>query len=164
MPSCGSLQGRHDDGGRLRDELRATEEALRATLAELDVASERTAGELSAERESDIAAALARAEGMVERARGLIGVLRERGRTVAQALDAAADIDVVSTLEAEAARLSGELISTESDLDGPRARPRGAGARGGRGGRRSRDPSGRPRWTVRRCVGRSGPLPRPVAS
>ena len=112
----GSLQGRHDEGGRLRDELRATEEALRATLAELDVASERTAGELSAERESDIAAALARAEGMVERARGLIGVLRERGRTVAQALDAAADIDVVSTLEAEAARLSGELISTESDL------------------------------------------------
>jgi chromosome segregation protein len=111
-----SLQGRHDDGGRLRDELRATEEGLRATLAELDVASERTAGELSAERESDIAAALARAEGMVERARGLIGVLRERGRTVAQALDAAADIDVVSTLEAEAARLSGELISTESDL------------------------------------------------
>ena len=111
------LQGRQDDGGRLRDELRATEEALRATLAELDVASERTAGELSAERESDIAAALARAEGMVERARGLIGVLRERGRTVAQALDAAADIDVVSTLEAEAARLSGELISTESDLD-----------------------------------------------
>ena len=111
-----SLQGRHDDGGRLRDDLRATEEGLRATLAELDVASERTAGELSAERESDIAAALARAEGMVERARGLIGVLRERGRTVAQALDAAADIDVVSTLEAEAARLSGELISTESDL------------------------------------------------
>src|SRR5664280_1027031 len=48
---------------------------------------------------------------MVERARGLSGVLRERQRSLAQALDAAADADVVSTLEAEVARLSEELES-----------------------------------------------------
>ena len=41
----------------------------------------------------------------MERARGLSGVLRERGRAVAAALDANADVDVVSTLETEAARL-----------------------------------------------------------
>ncbi len=113
-----ALGQRQEEGGRLRDELRSAEEELRDALAELDAASERTAGELSAQRESDIAAALARAEGMVERARGLTGVLRERRRSLAQSLDAAADVDVVSTLEAEAAHLSQELIVTEAALDG----------------------------------------------
>jgi chromosome segregation protein len=113
-----SLMGRAEEAGRLRDELRHTEDELRTALEELDAASERTAGELSAQREADIAAALAQAEGMVERARGLSGVLRERARSVAQALDAAADVDVVSTLEAEAAHLAGELTSTEAELVG----------------------------------------------
>ena len=54
-------------------------------------------------------------EGLVERSRGLSGVLRERQRSLAQALDAAADADVVSTLEAESARLTGELESTDAD-------------------------------------------------
>ena len=45
-----------------------------------------------------------RVQGLVERARGTSGVLRERRRAVMAALDAAADVDVVSTLEAEAAR------------------------------------------------------------
>ena len=43
------------------------------------------------------------------------GVLRERGRAVLAALDAAADVDVVSTLEAEAARLAGELTAAEAE-------------------------------------------------
>jgi chromosome segregation protein len=54
-------------------------------------------------------------QGLVERARGLQGVLRERGRGVLAALDAAADVDVVSTLEAEGARLAGELSLAESE-------------------------------------------------
>ena len=61
------------------------------------------------------AASLARAEGMVERAHGLAGVLRERQRSLARALDAAADADVVSTLEAEGARLSEELAATDRE-------------------------------------------------
>ena len=52
---------------------------------------------------------------MVERARGITGVLRERQRSLAQALDAAADADVVSTLEAEGARLSDELEAAEAE-------------------------------------------------
>ena len=51
----------------------------------------------------------------MERARGLTGVLRERGRGVVAALDAAADVDVVSTLEAEAARLASELVMAEAE-------------------------------------------------
>ena len=70
---------------------------------------------MSAQRESDLASALGRTEGMVERARGLTGVLRERQRSLAQALDAAADADVVSTLEAEGARLAEELEATEAE-------------------------------------------------
>ncbi len=50
----------------------------------------------------------------MERARGLSGVLRERGRAVVAALDANADVDVVSTLEAEAARLASELAVAEA--------------------------------------------------
>ncbi len=51
----------------------------------------------------------------MERARGLTGVLRERGRGVVAALDAAADVDVVSTLEAEAARLASELVTARAE-------------------------------------------------
>ncbi len=110
-----ALDDRHTAGRKLQQELTATEERLHRSLDQLDADSERTAGELSAERESDLAASLGRAEGMVERARGLSGVLRERQRSLAQALDAAADADVVSTLEAEGAHLGQELEAAQAD-------------------------------------------------
>jgi chromosome segregation protein len=109
-----ALDTRHAEGTRAQSEQRAVEEGLHRSLSQLDEDSERTADEMSAQRESDLASALARAEGMVERARGLTGVLRERQRSLAQALDAAADADVVSTLEAEGARLGEELTATEA--------------------------------------------------
>jgi len=104
-----ALDRQHADGIRHQEEQRAKESQLTAALGALDADSERTAGELSAERESDLTAALGRTEGMVERARGLSGVLRERQRSLARALAAAAAADVVSTLEAEGARLTEEL-------------------------------------------------------
>jgi chromosome segregation protein len=110
-----ALDERHLEGERLQRELRVAEEDLAGVLAQLDADSARTADELSAERESDLAASLARAEGMVERARGLAGVLRERQRSLARALDAAADADVVSTLEAEGARLTEELATADRE-------------------------------------------------
>ena len=110
-----ALDGRLSSGTAAQAELRTAEEQLRGSLSELDADSERTADEMSAQRESDLATALGRAQGMVERARGLSGVLRERQRSLAQALDAAADADVVSTLEAEGARLAEELESTASE-------------------------------------------------
>ncbi|MGD0881440.1 MAG: chromosome segregation protein SMC [Acidimicrobiales bacterium] len=110
-----ALDRQRADGLRVQEEQRATEARLETALGELDADSERTADELSAERESDLTAALGRTEGMVERARGLSGVLRERQRSLARALDAAADADVVSTLEAEGARLVDELASAEQE-------------------------------------------------
>ena len=111
-----ALDERHRRGARAQAELTATEARLRGSLTQLDADTERTADEMSAQRESDLASALGRTEGMVERARGLSGVLRERQRSLAQALDAAADADVVSTLEAEGARLAGELEATEVEV------------------------------------------------
>ncbi len=110
-----ALDSRHDEGTKLHTELESSEETLRASLSQLDADTERTADEMSAQRESDLASALGRAEGMVERARGLSGVLRERQRSLSQALDAAADADVVSTLEAEGARLAEELEVAEAE-------------------------------------------------
>ena len=111
------LDARRGEGEGNRAELRSSEEELRGALSELDADASRTTDELSAQRESDLASSLGRAEGMVERARGLTGVLRERQRSLAQALDAAADADVVSTLEAEGARLSEELEAAEAEAE-----------------------------------------------
>lgn len=110
-----ALDVRQRQGTQLQEEQRSRELHLQTELGRLDADSVRAADELSAERESDLTSALGRTEGMVERARGLAGVLRERQRSLAQALDAAADADVVSTLEAEGARLSDELAEAEEE-------------------------------------------------
>jgi chromosome segregation protein len=94
---------------------RDEERELHAALEQLDAEASTTTAELSSRREEDLANALGRVQGLVERARGQQGVLRERGRAVLAALDAAADVDVVSTLEAEAARLSAELQTAEDE-------------------------------------------------
>ncbi|MHB1710760.1 MAG: AAA family ATPase [Acidimicrobiales bacterium] len=107
------LDDRRRDGVRIQGKLQVAEDALRSSVAELDTAATRTTDELSAQREADSASLLGRVEGLVERARGYTGVLRERRRSLNQALDAAADADVVSTLEAEGARLAGELEKAE---------------------------------------------------
>jgi chromosome segregation protein len=112
-----ALDRRRTDGARTQGELREAEERLRVSLSDLDDATSRTTDELSAQREADLASSLGRVEGLVERARGLTGVLRERQRSLAQALDAAADADVVSTLEAEGARLGHELEATEAESE-----------------------------------------------
>ena len=91
--------------------LSGEEGALRSSLAELDRQATAAAAELSSRRGEDLASSLGRLQGLVERARGLGGVLRERSRATAAALDAAADLDVVSTLESEGASLAEELAS-----------------------------------------------------
>ncbi len=94
---------------------RDEERELHTALDRLDAEASTTTAELSSRREEDLANALGRVQGLVERARGLQGVLRERGRAVLAALDAAADVDVVSTLEAEAARLAAELQHADAE-------------------------------------------------
>jgi chromosome segregation protein len=91
------------------------ERDLHEALEALDAEASSTSAALSAHREEGLARALGRVQGLVERARGTSGVLRERARATAAALDAAADVDVVSTLEAEAARLSTEIAGTAEE-------------------------------------------------
>jgi chromosome segregation protein len=95
--------------------LAAEEEGVREALHALDAQAAATTAELSSGREQDLAGALANVQALVERAKGTTNVLRERARALAQALDAAADVDVVSTLEAEAARLAEELAQVDAD-------------------------------------------------
>ena len=138
-----------------RDEERELHEALE----QLDAEATSTTAELSSRREEDLANALGRVQGLVERARGTSALLRERGRAVVAALDAAADVDVVSTLEAEGARLATELAAAEADEAAGGAEER-AGARGGaggpgRGGGRRCGTAGRPCWAPTRPTRRS---------
>ncbi|HUO47438.1 MAG TPA: AAA family ATPase, partial [Acidimicrobiales bacterium] len=100
-----------------RDRLAADEAVLQKSLGELDSAMELAAAELSARREEDLVVALTRVQGLVERCRGLGGVLVERRRSLAQALDAAAAADVVSSLESDAARLATSLDEVAAEAD-----------------------------------------------
>jgi len=91
------------------------ERRLHDELGSLDAQAAAAAAELSHGREQDLGGALADVQALTERARGTANVLRERARARVQALDAAADVDVVSTLEAEASRLAEELRQVEAD-------------------------------------------------
>ncbi len=117
-----------------RDRLAEAEATLRSSLDDLDAAADAAAAELSAQREDGLVAALTRVHGLGERCRGLGGVLAERRRSLVQALDAAADADVVSSLEADAARLSDELETHGAPVGGARPDGRGGGCRRGRAG------------------------------
>ena len=111
------LAARRAAAGRGLSVCRDEERELHQALDELDAEASSTTAELSSRREEDLADALGRVQGLVERARGLSGLLRERGRSVAAALDAAADVDVVSTLESEAARLATELSAADAQAE-----------------------------------------------
>ncbi|HVC70374.1 MAG TPA: chromosome segregation protein SMC [Acidimicrobiales bacterium] len=100
-----------------RDRLGASEAELRSSLDALDAAADAAAAELSAQREDGLVSAVTRVHGLGERCRGLAGVLAERRRSLVQALEAAADADVVSSLEADAARLADELETTAIEAE-----------------------------------------------
>src|SRR6185437_12998911 len=114
-PEMADLVGRRHSAAQNLSVCVEEERELHLAVEQLDAEATSTTAELSSRREEDLANALGRVQGLVERARGLSGVLRERGRAVVAALDAAADVDVVSTLEAEAARLATELAAAEAE-------------------------------------------------
>jgi chromosome segregation protein len=108
-----------DDRGRSaaaeRELICEDEAALRRSIAEIDAAADRAASELASRREEDLVVALTRAQALLERCRGLTGVLSERRRSVAMALEVATGADVVSTLEADAARLASDLETLQGE-------------------------------------------------
>ena len=97
-----------------RDAARTEEAELKEQLAAIDAAVERATAELSSRDDEDLVSGLARTQGLAERCVGLSGVLAERRRSLERALVAAADVDVVSSLEADAARISEQLTETEA--------------------------------------------------
>ncbi|HLN17794.1 MAG TPA: chromosome segregation protein SMC [Acidimicrobiales bacterium] len=113
-----SLAERHRVATEALTAIRGDEGQLQARLRELDEAATATTAELSSRREEDLAAALGRVRSLVERTRGTAGVVRERQRALAAAMDAAADVDVVSTLESEGARLAAELAAADEETAG----------------------------------------------
>ncbi|MHB8437862.1 MAG: chromosome segregation protein SMC [Acidimicrobiales bacterium] len=110
-----ALAQRRSAAASERDRLRTEEHQVGRSIAELDVAADSVAAELSAQREEDFVQSLTRAQALGERCRGVAGVLAERRRSLVRALEAAADVDVVSTLEADAARLEQQLTSLEDE-------------------------------------------------
>ncbi len=93
--------------------LRTEEEMLGHRLAELDREAGAAAAELASRREEDLAGALGQVGALLERARGMAQVLSERRGALSVSLDAAADVNVVSTLETDAARLAAELAGAD---------------------------------------------------
>ena len=112
------LDERRRRGASERDRLRDEQQQLRAGMAEVEAATDAAAAELSARREEDLVVALTRVQGLSERCRGLGGVLVERRRSLQRALEAAADVNVVSTLEADAARLASDLSALDEEEAG----------------------------------------------
>ena len=97
------------------DLARSEAEAL-SSLARLDASvAAAEAGLDSARRDADVAdlgELLPAAEGLRARAGGLVALLAERTRGIERARAAGVDSDVVSSLEAEAASLEDQLLST----------------------------------------------------
>jgi chromosome segregation protein len=106
------LDARREAATVERARLTETEAGLVTSITDLDAAAEATAAELATQREEDLVVALTRVQGLAERCRGLLGVVAERRRSIGRALEASADTDVVSTLEADAARVAAELEAT----------------------------------------------------
>jgi chromosome segregation protein len=118
------LAGREIAGLRVRlqafaGERAAAEEAdrrLRAELASLDTAVVAAEAELAARGDTDVSDALVRVEQLRERARGVLGVIAERRRSMERDRGQLMDAGVVANLEADAARLRDELVSVSADL------------------------------------------------
>ncbi|HTW98976.1 MAG TPA: AAA family ATPase, partial [Acidimicrobiales bacterium] len=112
---------------------REEQTALAVRLGELNAAAAAAAAELASRRQEDLSSALGAVRALLERTRGTTSVLDERRRALATSLDAAADVDVVSTLEAEAARPSSASVlpsarssSLRASRSAPVLRPRSA--------------------------------------
>ncbi|MDQ6697495.1 MAG: AAA family ATPase, partial [Actinomycetota bacterium] len=108
------LQARLEASGHVRRELADQEQSLRSSLRQLDADVATTESKLSAKGGDDLGEALVRFESLRERARGLVAVLAERARGISRDRGASVDRAVIATLEAEAARLAGELTEVEA--------------------------------------------------
>ncbi len=110
-----ALTGQLEQSHRRRGELDVREHELMALLAQLDAAVLDAEAELAALGGSDVGDILSRARSMAERVGGQSSVVAERRRRLEGELQSSVDEGVVSSLEAEAARIVSELRDTRLD-------------------------------------------------
>ncbi len=93
----------------------ADQARLASEMAALEEASAAATAEMSSGRGESLATTLGEVRRLGERSRGVASVIAERQRATLAALDAAADVNVVATLEADEARLVRDLAEVVSD-------------------------------------------------
>ena len=97
------------------------ERTLRHELVTFDAQATTAAAEMASRREEILASTLGALAALAERSRGTSSLIEERERSLHSALIASADENVIATLEADAARLRGDLSELEV-LEGALAR------------------------------------------
>ena len=110
-----SLRNRAEQTAATRSDLARVESELRSTLARLDTSVLSAEAALSTTGTGDLADVLSRHESLRERARGLAALVAERRRSAERDRGALLGADVIATLEAEAARIGGELREVETE-------------------------------------------------
>jgi chromosome segregation protein len=110
-----NFEGRRRELELSLEECSLKERELRHELVNLDAKATSAAAEMASRREETLASTLGTLQGLAERARGTLSVIRERERSLRQALIASADENVIATLEAEAAKLSSDLSALSVD-------------------------------------------------
>jgi chromosome segregation protein len=91
------------------------ERELRLELVTLDAQASAAAAEMASRREEMLASTLGTLAGLAERAKGTSSIIKERERSVRQALVASADENVIATLEADAAKLTTDLAHLDAE-------------------------------------------------
>ncbi|MEI7592035.1 MAG: chromosome segregation protein SMC [Actinomycetes bacterium] len=118
-----ALRTRLAGAAERRIELTSSDRELKRELASLDTAVMATEASLTAMGGDDLGDSLAQFESLFEKARGLGSLLAERRRGIDRDRGAFIDQGVIATLEAESARLQGELqeAAAEQAVLGPAA-------------------------------------------
>ncbi|MHB1502808.1 MAG: chromosome segregation protein SMC [Acidimicrobiales bacterium] len=94
--------------------------ALAGEIASLDTLIDAATAELSARSEEDLVTGMAKAQGLLERCRGLASLLGERKKSLQRQLESAVEADAVATSEAEAVQLAAELAAVDDEVDAMR--------------------------------------------
>ncbi|MEZ5377814.1 MAG: chromosome segregation protein SMC [Acidimicrobiales bacterium] len=102
---------------RQHHEFDARERDLAVSLARLDAIVIDAEAELNALGGSDVTDILSRARSLRERIRGQVNVVAERHRRLSGELQSTVDEGVVSSLEAESARIAADLAATLADKE-----------------------------------------------
>ncbi|MBN2205594.1 MAG: chromosome segregation protein SMC, partial [Thermoleophilia bacterium] len=118
-----TLKRRLGDATAAKAELRNEETLVKRKLADLDIAVMAAESELATLGGSEVGDALARVQGLREKARGQLALLAERRRGVDRERAAFVDQGVIASLEADAARLLADLaaVADESETLDPAA-------------------------------------------